>query len=786
MVAAGILVAAGLFPTAAPGAAATETDQPETETLADVLVAASQAGAATAEDFARETALAERGPGSLFLDEEGRVSATVFLDGADEGALDRLREAIGEGGALEAPPTIMSAATVWVEASRLEELRAVPGVTGVTPNLRPMSGAVSLEDRLAAVRSGLTGALDARADRSGGAAKQAPGLEGSEGSESRSAECRAFPVEADAPLRSGPARSEFETDGTGVTIGIISDSFASLTSPSSWEEDVAAGLLPGPGNPCGRTEPVTIVSDANGGADEGRAMAQLVHGIAPGAKLLFVDSGVSDITMASNIALLVEAGADIIVDDVSYFQEPYFQKGAISTVYERAQAEHGVLAISAAGNSTATATQGEHAGAPHSSWQTAAYRPMACPDWVPINERDPLYGRDDIDCLDFDPGPGAQAYDVLTMTGESSGDIIVMASIGEPMHGVTTEYELRFYQEDERGAPQPIERVLMIGGPYAGAIGGLEVNPGAKVRMVFVRTGFDAEASPEPAVFIGFPRGAGAIVERQFMGGATSLAEGDRVGSMTLGHNGDGSALSIAAVAWDDPTRIRPFSSLGPTTLLFDRVAVDEDLPRPAARLAEPLTVSAPHAASVDGTRTSFFGGDAEAPEYRFTGTSAAAPHAAGVAALALSYAPDTSAEELRTALVRTARAPAASGLVNPYDPALFPDSEVFGAGLIDAHALLASLPAPTEPEQPDGPDAASDAGGTGDPGGAGDAGAGGAGDAGASGSGDPGGTRDPSGDGLTATGGEATPFAVAGAAALLLGAGLVLAARARRRRTRG
>src|SRR5690606_10223234 len=92
--------------------------------------------------------------------------------------------------------------------------------------------------------------------------------------------CRSLPVEADAPLGTDLARELFGVDGSGVTIGIISDSFAKHETPTSWEDDVASGALPGPGNPCGYTTPVTVLHDENdGGGDEGRAMAQLIHGI---------------------------------------------------------------------------------------------------------------------------------------------------------------------------------------------------------------------------------------------------------------------------------------------------------------------------------------------------------------------------------------------------------------------------------------------------------------------------------------------------------------------------
>ena len=104
----------------------------------------------------------------------------------------------------------------------------------------------------------------------------------------------------------GPqARSGFGVTGAGVTIGIISDSFAS--NAQAYQNDLASGALPGS---------VNILKDQSG-SDEGRAMAEIIHAIAPGAAIDFYGpSGQSD--MAAGIAALRQAGAQVIVDDLGY------------------------------------------------------------------------------------------------------------------------------------------------------------------------------------------------------------------------------------------------------------------------------------------------------------------------------------------------------------------------------------------------------------------------------------------------------------------------------------
>src|SRR5690606_10442798 len=105
-------------------------------------------------------------------------------------------------------------------------------------------------------------------------------------------------------------------------------------------EDVRLGSLPGVGNPCGYTTPVTVVREASSTdtVDEGRAMAQLVHGIAPGARLLFANGGNSLFEMADAIDLLVANGADVIVDDLSFYSSPMYQQGPIDSAIARARA----------------------------------------------------------------------------------------------------------------------------------------------------------------------------------------------------------------------------------------------------------------------------------------------------------------------------------------------------------------------------------------------------------------------------------------------------------------
>ncbi|MCG8362078.1 MAG: hypothetical protein MJA27_01945, partial [Pseudanabaenales cyanobacterium] len=119
--------------------------------------------------------------------------------------------------------------------------------------------------------------------------------------------------------------------GNGIRVGALSDSYDTSTSAlTSAEDDILSGDLPGLLNPLGSNTPVTVLEDFFDGSniDEGRAMLQLIHDIAPAAELGFATAFNGQVSFAQNILRLWrEFGADVIVDDVIYFAEPFFSDG---------------------------------------------------------------------------------------------------------------------------------------------------------------------------------------------------------------------------------------------------------------------------------------------------------------------------------------------------------------------------------------------------------------------------------------------------------------------------
>lgn len=152
-------------------------------------------------------------------------------------------------------------------------------------------------------------------------------------------------------------------DGRGITIGVMSDSYDTNGESPDATDDVGTGDLPGTGNPAGREQPVVVLQDSGGGTDEGRAMLQIVHDVAPRARLGFATADGGEVNFANNIRALAgfqdmpnanpDFAADIIVDDVIYPAEPFFQDGIVAQAVDEVAAT-GVSYFSSAGNRSGT------------------------------------------------------------------------------------------------------------------------------------------------------------------------------------------------------------------------------------------------------------------------------------------------------------------------------------------------------------------------------------------------------------------------------------------------
>jgi hypothetical protein len=555
--------------------------------------------------------VAPAGEGSLLRYGE-RLVVEVLVAGDPQDTADGLRAAGAEVLGVSPNYGIVTAA---VAPASLQEVANAPGVEAVTEQLTPATSQVG--------PAGLAG---------GG--------------------CAPLVSEGDEQLRADDARTTYPIAGQGVEVGILSDSFDAAPG-SSEAADVASGDLPGPGNPCGRTTPVDVLQDlspANDPLDEGRAMAQIVHDLAPGAQLSFATGFTGLTLMAKNVRRLADAGADVIVDDVTWPDEPFFQAGPIDNAIEAVTA-NGVVYYSSAGNSNAPRPSSQFG-----SWEAPQFRPTGdCPALsLPAQE----------DCLDFEPaaGGGANLDRGFELTVADGGALQVVLQWAEPWYGVQTDLDLYLVDATNDVLADSVLDNVSRDRPAEGWFWQNNTGSAQDVRIVVNR----ASGARVPRVKLRAGGASFGITSNEY----ADPDEPDLAGPTIMGHNGAQDALSVAAVRYDDGNLLEPFSSHGPVTHYIRPVnGTVPAQPRPS-----PLVLSKPDIAATDGARTTFFG---PPPFHRFFGTSAAAPHAAAVAALQLDATPRATPGQIGNAQAATATPVGAFGELEA------------GAGLVDALAAV-------------------------------------------------------------------------------------------------
>jgi Subtilase family len=396
--------------------------------------------------------------------------------------------------------------------------------------------------------------------------------------------------------------------GAGITVGLMSDSYdTSAFTTIRAADDVASGDLPGKRNPNGYNDPVVVIKEQPGGTDEGRAMAQIVHDVAPAAKLCFATAYDSELAFADNIRALADksgaCGADVIVDDIIYLFEPMFSDGPVAQAVDEVAAQ-GVSYFSSAGNRGSN--QAYLSGFRKIDDAAARLSPQTVDlSLVPA-------GTSDGGFHNLKTGGGVPDLSrTVTLAGATN---TVVFQWNDPFNtgGITADYDLYLFNadgtalvavsgDDNFATDIPVEAVQVLPGTY---------------QVVVVRS--DTHGGPADQLrFITF----GTVTGGEYLDFKTPG---------TYGHNSAKGAMGTAAKPWFQPYLAEAFTSLGRGTFYFD--ADGNRLPAPEIR-------QKPDIAAPDGGNNTFFSFDTleDADTLpNFFGTSAAAPHAAGVAALVM------------------------------------------------------------------------------------------------------------------------------------------------------
>jgi hypothetical protein len=431
--------------------------------------------------------------------------------------------------------------------------------------------------------------------------------------------------------------------GSGITIGIVSDSYDTASGATRASAGVSSGNLPGPGNPDGYTTPVVVLDDGTSGdTDEGRGMAEIVHDIAPAAKICFSESGGSQTSMANSIRNLRTNGqalCDIIADDIYFTDEPFFSDGPISraiddVVTSNVLAGKKVVYFSAAGNES-------NYGYSSDVHLVTIAQGKAAVDNLQFTANSPppaLYAGGF-----HNLNPGGATTIAMSVKTDASGSPSVALQWDDPFDtgGVTTDYNLL---------------VFNASGAYVGAVSGTDNNFNTSEPLELVDLAANttyqfvislASSAPPTATHLHLSSTTGESLSGPYiaynatnMFGHTTAANANAVGAYVYNVGPDTIASYNSGETNPPPGPYRPaledFSSTGGSLAFYFDASGN--------RLANPVIRQKPEFSAADGVDTSFFpsgsGNDYDNDNFpNFFGTSAAAPTAAAIGALILDAA---------------------------------------------------------------------------------------------------------------------------------------------------
>ena len=382
--------------------------------------------------------------------------------------------------------------------------------------------------------------------------------------------------QGDAAMRADIARNAFAVDGTGVTVGVLSDSFDCLGGAAA---GVASGDLPA------GIVVLEEIGDCTGATDEARALAEVIHDVAPGAAIAVHSAFNGQANFAQGIIDLANAGAKVIVDDVIYFSEPMFQDGIVAQAVDQVKAR-GISYFSAAGDEGRRSYE-------------SPFRPSGI-----------FFAGQE--AHDFDPGAGVDVCQEITVPG--GGPVLALDfqwdqpffSVSGPP-GSQSDMDIVF----TNAACKPLVRTFTrnVGGDAFAGVGfgpfpvtvtlGVMIlrfsgpNPGLMKTVLFGIGQHHPELRP-----LGGPR-------RQTRRSTPTINEFDTRSGASFGHNAARGGLGVGAADYRDtpafgrtPPLIEDFSSVGGIPILFDTAG---------NRLATPEVRQQPDITAPDGADTTFF-----------------------------------------------------------------------------------------------------------------------------------------------------------------------------------
>ena len=527
-------------------------------------------------------------------DRDGRVLVDLR---ADMAALDGKIAALGG----KVVNSGKDHARAWMPLAQLESLAAESAVKAIRPALQAQTNPIDAPDSDArfhttpAQRFATVQAAQAAWSRSELAPVAHAANVASQG---------AVVSEGDKAHAADRARTFFGADGTGAKVGVLSD------SDDLKEAAIASGDLP--------ADTVTLDGqDGRPGAGEGTAMMEIVHDLAPGAKLFFATAFNSPESFADNIrALRFQAHCDVIIDDVIYFFESPYEDDIVAQAVADVTAD-GAMYFSSAGNggNFDDGTSGTWEGDFHASGALAT---------LPSGYTVHSFGSGVIsNRIERAGGP-------LILHWSDPGTLAVPAS--------SNDYDIFVLDNDLRNV----------------AVAGTDIQDGTQLPFEFL--GFNIPAGFR-VVIAAHPGAATRAIRTVIFNGEFGLS----TSGSAYGHNSAQDAFAVAAVNAAEAaggeftagptTPVELFSSDGARRIFFDRNNNPINPANPGLTFASRggVTRAKPDISAADGVSTTLPAGSGLNP---FFGTSAAAPHAGAIAALVKGLLPTRTPAQIRAAIV--------------------------------------------------------------------------------------------------------------------------------------
>src|SRR5882762_6825795 len=354
-------------------------------------------------------------------------------------------------------------------------------------------------------------------------------------------------------------------------------------------------------------------------------MLEIVHDLAPGAQLYFANSGDGTSLSFQQAVNFLAANTDVVVDDIGFFSPPFDGTSAVSTNTATALNSN---TNPIRGYFTAVANQAlNHWGEPWTNSGTNLT--LACPA-----SQGGLSGAGNVqlfqattntkDATTFGP---SNANFLLLPNGAT---LTVILAWDDPFSGSTNDYDLFLYLIQANTLTTPLRCSV---NPQTGTqppIEGLSytnISGAAQKIGILVQNSVNTAAARNFDMFV---LGSGNGQVNFYTSSGSVPAQSDAGGSPVSVVSVGATDAQTDALGTSPATIIEPYSSQGPT----------EATPQAASRMKPDVTAT-------DGVSVTGAGGFGVTPTgaspcplgtspCNFFGTSAAAPHAASVAALLL------------------------------------------------------------------------------------------------------------------------------------------------------